>query len=119
MTLLPTGRLLWLVFGAAALAAVAGPLPELVPAWLFILLAVVLVALGDLAACLAGRRFPSVSAQPVTRFTKGRKGAIRLTFENPAKSARRLRFALGLPSGFESTERELWVDLPEGASHAT
>jgi uncharacterized protein (DUF58 family) len=119
MTLLPTGRLLWLVFGAAALAAVAGPLPELVQAWLFILLAVVLVALGDLAACLSSRRLPAVTAQPVTRFTKGRKGTIRLNFENPGKAGRRLRFALGLPAGFESTEREVWVDLPDGAAHAT
>jgi uncharacterized protein (DUF58 family) len=116
---LPTGRLLWLVFGAAALAAVAGPLPELVPAWLFILLAVVLVALGDLAACLAGRRLPTASAPAVTRFTKGRTGTIRLTYENPGKAARRFRFALGLPAGFESTERDVWVDLPEGAAHAT
>jgi uncharacterized protein (DUF58 family) len=119
MTPLPTGRLLWLVFGAAALAAVAGPLPELVPAWLFVLLAVGLFALGDLAACLAGRRPPSVSAQAVTRFTKGRKGTIRLTFENPGMVARRVRFALGLPAGFESIEREAWVDLPDGAARAS
>jgi uncharacterized protein (DUF58 family) len=118
MSLLPTRRLLWLVLFAAALAAVAGPLPELVPAWLFALLAVSLVALGDLAACLSGERPPTVSAPGVTRFTKGRNGMVRLTFENPGKSARRLRFALGLPVTFESKEREVWVDLPKGAAHA-
>jgi uncharacterized protein (DUF58 family) len=118
MSLLPTRRLLWLVLGVAVLAAVAGPLPELVPAWLFALLAVALAALGDLAACLSGARPPSVSSPAVTRFTKGRKGAIRLTFANPGKEARRLRFALGLPSAFESTEREIRIDLPAGAAEA-
>jgi uncharacterized protein (DUF58 family) len=120
MSLLPTRRLLWLVLGAAALAAVAGPLPELLPAWLFVLLAVGLAAVGDLAASVAtGAAPPSVSAPPVSRFTKGRKGEVRLTFSNPGKAARRLRFALGLPETFESTEREVWVDLPDGAPLAT
>jgi uncharacterized protein (DUF58 family) len=118
MSLLPTRRLLWLVLCAAALAAVAGPLPELVPAWLFALLAVALVALGDLAACLVGERPPTVAAPAITRFTKGRKGAVRLVFSNPGKAARRLRFALGLPGGFVSSEPEVWVDLPTGAAQA-
>jgi len=118
MSLLPTRRLLWLVFGAAALAVVAGPLPELLPAWLFVLLAVALAALGDLAACLAGERPPGASAPPVTRFTKGKPGSVRLTFANPPRSRRRLRFALGLPAVFESAQKEAWVDLPDGAAHA-
>jgi uncharacterized protein (DUF58 family) len=118
MSLLPTRRLLWLVLALAALAAAAGPLPELVPAWLFALLAVALAALGDLAACLAGPRPPTVSAPAISRFTKGRKGAVRLTFANPGGAARRLRFALGLPGGFESGEREVGIDLPAGAAHA-
>ncbi len=118
MSLLPTRRLLRLVLCTAALAAVAGPLPELVPAWLFALLAVALVALGDLAACLVGESAPTVSAPPVSRFTKGRMGSVRLTFSNPGKASRRLRFALGLPGAFESREREVSVDLPWGAAHA-
>lgn len=119
MSLLPTRRLLWMVLAAAVIATAAGPMPELLPAWLFVLLAVVLAALGDLAACLAGARPPSASAPPISRFTKGRRAAVRVTFENPGGSARRLRFALGLPAGFESAEREAWVDLPAGAAHAT
>lgn len=119
MGILPTRRLLWLVLGVAVLAAVAGPMPELLPAWLFVLLAVGLVALGDLAACLAAAGPPTVSAPPISRFTKGRRGAVRLTFSSPGGPSLRLRFALGMPGGFESAEREVWIVLPGGAPRAS
>jgi uncharacterized protein (DUF58 family) len=119
MSLVPTQRLLWLVFGAALLAAVAGPLPEFMPAWLLGLLAVGLVALGDLAACLAGARPPDVSLPPVARFTRGRMAAVKLTFANPGGLAWHMRFALGLPPAFVSRDEELRVNVPAGSSRAS
>jgi uncharacterized protein (DUF58 family) len=119
MSVVPAQRLLWLVFAAAMLAVAAGPLPELQPAWLLGLSAVVLAALGDLAASLAMARPAGVSAPPVARFTKGREGAIRLTVANPGGRARRVRFALALPDAFAPRDEELRVDLPEGAQRAS
>jgi uncharacterized protein (DUF58 family) len=119
MSLVPTQRLLWLVFGAAVLAMVAGPLPEFMPFWLLGLLAVGLAALGDLAACLSGARPPDASLPPVTRFTRGRSGTIRVTFANPGAVAWRMRFALGLPPSFESRAEEIRVNLPAGSTRAS
>jgi uncharacterized protein (DUF58 family) len=119
MSLGPTQRLLWLVLGAAILGTVAGPLPELMPVWVLGLFAVALAALGDLAACLSGARPPEVSLPPVTRFRRGRPGAIRVTFSNPRALAWRMRFALGLPPAFVSRDEEMRVNLPAGSSRAS
>jgi len=119
MSLVPTQRLLWLVFGVAMLATVAGPLPEFMPFWLLGLFGAGLVALGDLAACLAGARPPEVSLPPVARFTKARMGAVRLTFANPGGLLWRIRFALGLPPSFVPRDEELRVNLPAGSSRAS
>jgi len=118
MNFIPAKNLLWLVLGAALLAAVAGPLPELAPVWLLVLGGVGLAALADLVASLAGAHPPAASVPAVVRFTKDRAGAVPVTFANPGGRARRIRFAPGLPATFESPDEEAWVDLPAGAKHA-
>ena len=118
MTLVPSQRLLWLVFYTALVAVGAGPLPELTPIWLLALGGVVLAALVDAVTSLARARPPVASVPALVRFMKDRETAIVVTFENPTKQARRLRVALGLPAAFASREDEAWVDLPAGAERA-
>ncbi len=118
MLFLPSSRLLWLVAGVLVLAALAGLLPELAPVWVLALGGVFLVALGDLALSLHAARPPVVSVPAVTRFAKDRAGVVRVTFANPAASAGRVRFVLGLSAEFESATAELLVELPAGAAQA-
>ena len=63
----PTRRLLVLVLAAAVLAAVAGPVPMLLPVWLLALGGIVLAALGDMAAC--SRREGPARGSPLRRST--------------------------------------------------
>ncbi len=118
MSLVPSVRLLWLVFYAALVAVGAGPLPELTPVWLLALGVIGLAALIDAGLSLARARPPAATLPAVERFMKDREGTIALTLANPDKRARRLRVALGLPAAFVSREDEAWVELPEGAERA-
>lgn len=114
----PAKRLFWAVAGVAVLAAIAGPLPELAPVWVFALFGVALFALADLGLSVKRALPPEVSAPAVVRFSKDRPGVIALVFQNPTAAARRLRFALGLPAVFASEREETWIELPAGAKHA-
>lgn len=118
MNLVPSSRLLWLVFYAALVGVGAGPLPELVPIWLMAMVAVVVAALLDAALSLSRAKPPLVSLPPIARFMRDREGLLAVTFSNPDKRARRLRVALGLPAAFTSRDEEAWVDLPAGAERA-
>ncbi|HUR57654.1 MAG TPA: DUF58 domain-containing protein, partial [Opitutaceae bacterium] len=118
MSVVPAPRLLWLVLAAALLAVPAGPLPDLVPLWLLTLGVLVLAALADVVVSLAKARPLTVSTEPTSRFSKDREGKIQVTFSQPAGQSRRLRFALALPSTFESREEQIWVDLPADAARA-
>jgi uncharacterized protein (DUF58 family) len=118
MSILPTRRLLWLVLGAAALAVASGPMPEIAPVWLLGLFAVGLAALGDLCATLARPRVEAAAGSPVTRFTKGRTGSVRVSFACPPGSPGTVRFALGMPEAFEPERDQLWVSFSPGARRA-
>lgn len=118
MSLVPSHRLLWLVFYVALVAVGAGPLPELTPIWLLVLGAVMLAALADAAVSLSRARPPVITVPPVVRFMRDREGVLPVTFANPDGAARRLRVALGLPAAFASQDEEIWVDLPAGAPRA-
>ena len=118
MSFLPSLRLLQLVFGAALLAALAGPLPELAPVWLFALAGLLLFALADLALSLRAAVPPAVAIPAVVRFAKDRPGVVPVTFANPGGAAGRVRLALGLPGGFADARSEMLVDLPAGATQA-
>src|ERR1051326_3260226 len=115
MRVVPARRLLQLVLGASLLAAVAGPLPDLIPLWLFTLGAVVLLAVIDLARSILRMQVPSVSVPPVQRFSKDRAGILPVIFTNPDGRARRVRFALQLPPGIVATEEEQVIQLPASA----
>ena len=91
MSLVPSPRLLWLVFYAALVGLGAGPLPELAPIWLLALGGVALAALGDAGVSLARARPPEVALPPMVRFMRDREGALTLTLANPGRAARRLR----------------------------
>src|SRR4051812_13640801 len=116
--LVPSTRLLWLIFYAALVATGAGPLPELQPIWLLAMSGIVLAALIDAAVSLARAKPPVAGVPPVVRFMRDREGAIPVTFTNPDRAAKRVRVALGLPAPFASAEEETWVDLPAGAERA-
>ncbi|MSU47478.1 MAG: DUF58 domain-containing protein [Opitutus sp.] len=118
MSLVPTERLLWLVFYAALVAVGAGPLPELAPIWLLALGGTILAALADAVVSLAQVKLPVVSVPAVVRFTRDREGSLPVTFANPDRQGRRLRVALGLPVAFTARDEEVWVDLPVGAERA-
>lgn len=118
MSIVPSTRLLWLVFYAALVGAGAGPLPQLVPVWLLALGAIALTALTDAALSLRRAQPPAVTTPPVARFLRDREGSLSLVFANPTRQARRLRVALGLPAPFVSREEEIWIDLPAGAERA-
>lgn len=118
MSFVPASRLLWLVFAAAVLAVLAGPLPDLVTGWLLALGVLTLAALADLVVSLGKIHPLGVTIQPVTRFSKDREGRIEVLFANPGGRRERVRFALALPASFESRQEEVSVDLPAGAAHA-
>lgn len=118
MSIVPSTRLMWLVFYAALAAVGAGPLPELLPIWLLALGAVGVVALVDAALSLSQARPPAIALPAVARFMRDREGVLPVVFANPDRRARRLRVALGLPAAFVSREEEAWVDLPEGVERA-
>lgn len=118
MSFVPGQRLLWLVFAAAGLAVLAGPLPDFVSVWLLALALLTLAALGDLVVSLGKLHPLAVTISPVTRFSKDREGKVEVLFANPGGRRERVRFALALPDSVESRHEEMWVDLPAGAAHA-
>lgn len=118
MNPVPSSRLIGLVLALAALAAVAGPLPELSPLVVLLALGALLFALADLTLGLSRRRQAEVRAPEVVRLTKDRPGAIPLTFMNPEAVPQRFVFGLALPAGLEPVEAEREVVLPENTPHA-
>lgn len=114
----PANRLLCFVLVVALIAAVAGPLPGLTVLWLSGLFVVIVAALLDLVWSLREGLGVTVALPDVVRFSKDRPGEIAVTFSNPSQTARRLRFALGLPEPFYSEREEALVDLPAGAKQA-
>src|SRR5579885_955470 len=114
----PSTRLLWTIFGVALLAAAAGPLPELKPAWILALLGAAVFALLDLVLSLQRLVPPEPSTPAVVRFTKDREGLLPVTFANPGGRPWRLRFAVALPAAFEHRAAELAVALPAGVPRA-
>src|SRR4051812_18673773 len=119
MSVVPAQRLLWLVFAAAVLALVAGPLPDLIPLWLGVVVLVTIAALVDLAFSVSKMRPLAVSAPAISRFSKDREGTVEVLFANPERRAQRVRFALGLPAAFESPDEEISVEIPAEAAHAS
>lgn len=118
MSLVPSSRLLWLVFYTALVAVGAGPLPELQPVWLLALSGVVLATLVDAAVSFSRAKPPTASVPAVARFMKDREGSLDVTFTNPDRAARRVRVALGLPAAFVAQRDDVWVDLPAEATRA-
>jgi uncharacterized protein (DUF58 family) len=118
MSIVPSSRLLWLVFYAALVAAGAGPMPQLAPVWLLALAAIVLVALADAALSLRRAQLPVASVPAVARFLRDREGSIPVTFDHPAGAPRRVRVSLGLPAAFRPVEEELTVVLAGGATRS-
>ena len=118
MSVVPSSRLLWLVFYAALVGVGAGPLPELTPIWWLALGAIVLSALVDAAVSLQRAKPPEASVPPVARFMREREGSLAVMFINTTRQARRLRVGLGLPAVFASRQEEMWVDLPKDAGRA-
>ncbi len=118
MSLVPSSRLLWLVFYAALVAAGAGPLPELQPIWLLAMSGIVLAAAVDAVVSFSRAKPPLAAVPPVMRFMRDREGTIPVTFTNADRRAKRVRVALGLPTTFASAEDEAWVELPAGAERA-
>ncbi len=118
MSLLPAPRLLQLLSAVIVLAIAAGPWPELSPLWIFALLALVLAALADLGLSLRRAAPPEITAPPVVRMAKDRPAHLPITFAHGRPDARRLRFGLGLPAGFEELQADTLVDLPAGAPRA-
>lgn len=114
----PSNRLLTCLLGVAALAALAGPLPAVTAFWIIALLLVIVIALVDLGWSLRSGLAVTASLPPVVRFSKDRPGIISVTFSNPLESARRIRFALGLPEIFVSQQEDTWIDLPGGTKLA-
>jgi uncharacterized protein (DUF58 family) len=119
MSFVPTPRLLWLVFAAAVLAMVAGPLPDLIPLWIAAVGVVTLAALADLAVSVSKLRPLVVTVPAISRFSKDREGTVEILFANPERRGQRMRFALGLPAAFESREDEVQVEFPADAAHAS
>jgi len=114
----PANRLLAALLVVAVVAAVAGPLPAVTPLWVTLLLLLLVFALADLVWSLRGGLAVTASLPEVVRFSKDRPGTIAVTFSNPGETARRLRFALGLPEVFSLEREETWVDLPAGTKLA-
>ena len=119
MSILPAQRLLWLLALVTVLAIAAGPWPALAPLWVLALLALVLVALADLGLSLRRAAPPAIAVPPVVRMAKDRPARIPVTFVHGLAEARRLRFGLGLPAGFEEMQESTHVDLPAGAPRAS
>jgi uncharacterized protein (DUF58 family) len=118
MSIVPSSRLLWLVFYIALVAAGAGPLPQLGPVWLLALGVVALVALADAALSLRRAQLPVASVPSVARFLRDRTGTLAVAFENPAGRPQRVRVALGLPAAFSPVEEEMSVELPAGTGRS-
>jgi uncharacterized protein (DUF58 family) len=115
MSFVPSRRLLWCVAGVALIAVLAGPLPVFQAGWIVALAAVVVTSLADLAVSMTRGRTLTVELPSLVRFFRDREASVRVTFRNPGKRARRVRFALGLPAAFVSLEDEVQVELPAGA----
>lgn len=118
MSFLPAPRLLWFLALVIVLAIAAGPWPEFTPWWLLALLGLVLVALADLGWSVRHEAPPEVATPPVVRMAKDRPAHVPLTFVHGRPTARRLRFGLALPGGFEELQETAAVDLPAGAPRA-
>ncbi len=118
MSFLPAPRLLWFLALVIVLAITAGPWPEFTPWWLLALLGLVLVALADLGWSVRHEAPPEVATPPVVRMAKDRPAHVPLTFVHGRPTARRLRFGLALPGGFEELQETAAVDLPAGAPRA-
>lgn len=118
MSFVPANRLLWLVFYAALIGVGAGPFPVLVPVWLGLLAATVIVGIADAAWTANQSAALEISTPPVLRFMRDRAGTIPLTLRNPSRRARRIRVGLALPAGFVAERDEQWIDLPPDTEHA-
>jgi len=118
MSFVPAQRLLWLVLCVALIGVGAGPMPELQGIWLLTLGGTLLAALADVALSLSRAQPPAVIVPTVARFMRDRESVIVVTFANPSRQARRVRFALGLPAAFFSPLEDVLIDLPAGAEWA-
>lgn len=118
MLVAPDARLLAWTGGVAALAVVAGPLPELTPFWLVATGGLVAGALVDLARGLARADWPRVRAPEVLRLTKDRPGHVAVVFAGLDGRGGRLRVALAAPGALEIEDAERDVTLPAGVERA-
>lgn len=114
----PAPRLVWYALGVAVLAAVAGPLPALMPFAALIGAAVLILALADLAWSLARVEPVKITLPPLVRLTKDRKGGVPLVIANPSRVARSFRLGLAWPAGIESPDEDRMVELPAEAAQA-
>ncbi|MDB6094622.1 MAG: hypothetical protein JWM32_2184 [Verrucomicrobia bacterium] len=118
MNFVPASRLIGLAAVIAALAAVAGPLAEWMPAWFALAAAAVLLAGADLVVSLLGATRLAPTLPPIVRFSKDRPGMVPISFPLTAGVGRRIRFGLGLPDAFEAKAEEAQVNLPAGTGSA-
>ncbi len=114
----PTTRLIAWTGGVAALAVVAGPLPELASLWLLAAGGLAAAALLDLALGLTRGDWPRVQGPDVLRLTKDRPGRASLIFAGLDGRGGRLRVALAAPESLEVKDAERDVTLPADAERA-
>jgi uncharacterized protein (DUF58 family) len=114
----PTTRLIAWTGGVAALAVVAGPLPELVPLWLVAAGGLAAAALLDLALGLKRGDWPQVQGPDVLRLTKDRPGRAPLIFAGLDGRGGSLRVALAAPGSLEIEDADRDVTLPAESERA-
>jgi uncharacterized protein (DUF58 family) len=102
----------------AILAAVAGPLPALIPFVALIGAAFVIFALADFALGYARVEPVKIALPPLVRLTKDRKGSVPLVISNERRIERTLRLGVAWPAGIESSDEDRVVGLPGGAAQA-
>lgn len=115
----PAPRLLAWTCGLLALAALAGPLPELAPFAMAFAGALTLAALIDMALGLRWEGWPAVEGPAVARLTKDRPGPIMLTFSGLDGGGGALRVALAAPAVLEIEDAERDVAFPREAARAS
>jgi len=114
----PAPRLVWYALGVAILAAVAGPLPALIPFVALIGAAFVIFVLADLTLSLARTEPVKITLLPLVRLTKDRKGSVPFVIGNPQRTARSFRLGVAWPVGFESSDDDRVVELPADVPQA-
>jgi len=117
--IVPAPRLLfWTGIILLPCAALAGVLPETLPAAAALVIALAGAALADALAGARALDGVGVELPPIIRLARDRQGAIAFQLRDPTRRGRRLRLALSLPAGIDSPYDDLVADLPVGSESA-